>query len=255
MLQALQQRFTAALRDPKLISIIAADIKESKLSLAEQINIYHHNYIARISHTLALIYPVCERIVGPDFFKALIHHYVLKLEPGYSSLDNYGLNFADFVADFPPTQTLPYLPDVIRLEWACHQAYRGAQVERYPWNTLGTLSAEQRSNLVFKLTKNASLLCSQFPIFNIWRVNQPTYLGELTVDFKPCHEYLLVWRNLNDDVVIETLTQAEWLLLCSVKEQLIFAEICECLLKKNINIELLLPACILRGWIDNVSLF
>jgi len=47
-----------------------------------------------------------------------------------AALAEYGDGFADFLAGFAPAQSLPYLADVARLEWAINAAYHAPIASR-----------------------------------------------------------------------------------------------------------------------------
>ena len=70
-----------------------------------------------------------ERIVGADFFQAMARAYALAEPPSSPVLMDYGVSFADFIAGFAPAASLPYLPDVARIERAWREAYHAADAE------------------------------------------------------------------------------------------------------------------------------
>ncbi len=74
-------------------------------------------------------FPAVERIVGEEFFQAMARAYVLAEPPRSPVLMDYGTTFADFIAGFAPAASLPYLPDVARIERAWREAYHAEDAE------------------------------------------------------------------------------------------------------------------------------
>ncbi len=74
-------------------------------------------------------YPVVRRLVGDDFFRGMAGAYVAAEKPRTPALIHYGVNFADFVAHFPPAAEIAFLADVARLENAWIEAYHAADAD------------------------------------------------------------------------------------------------------------------------------
>ena len=78
------------------------------------------------NHRTALsdTYPVCEQLVGPDYFKVLAWNYLLKFPTAEADLNLYGKDFPVFLGewftDFSPYSELLYLKDISALEWAMY---------------------------------------------------------------------------------------------------------------------------------------
>ena len=80
--------------------------------------------------------------------------------------------FPGFLAEFPPADSLPYLPDVARLERARLEALHAAEAA-----TLAPAELRQLGSAVagagFSAHPAARIVESDFPIVDIWRANQP----------------------------------------------------------------------------------
>ena len=70
-----------------------------------------------------------------------------------------------------PAQTLPYLPDVARLEWLRHAAYHAADAEPMQAGALGGAPPEQAGNILLRLHPSAGRLSSDYPVVSIWETN------------------------------------------------------------------------------------
>ena len=67
------------------------------------------------TQTLADTFPVCQTLVGEAFFSGLALAFAQQQLPRSRRLAFYGQGFAEFVRQFPPAQSLPYLADVAQL--------------------------------------------------------------------------------------------------------------------------------------------
>ena len=90
---------------------------------APGVSVYRSNAFGNWAQALAGAYPIARKVVGADFFEGLAREYARAYPSASGDLNEYGAHLAEFVAAFPHTQDLPYLPDVARMEWLAHRAY------------------------------------------------------------------------------------------------------------------------------------
>ncbi|HSW81885.1 MAG TPA: DNA-binding domain-containing protein, partial [Usitatibacter sp.] len=83
--------------------------------------VYRASVAANFSAALAATYPVVRRLVGEAFFAEAARRFVLSHASASGDLTEYGAGFPAFLAAYPHASALEYLPDVARLEWACHE--------------------------------------------------------------------------------------------------------------------------------------
>jgi len=114
-LKLLQEFFSAAMsaRDDRALPLIAGGEAEARKRLA----IYRANIAANATGALAAIYPIVRTLVGAEFFAGLTQAYCAAHPSASGDLNELGAHLADFLPMFAPAQSLPYLPDVARLEW------------------------------------------------------------------------------------------------------------------------------------------
>ncbi len=131
-------------------------------------------------------------------------------------LNVYGDAFARFprrATRRPPT--LPYLPDVARLEWAIDEAHRAADAPRVPGAVLAAL-ATSRAGTPDRGAPRARAVVPDgrvaYPILRIWQVNQPDHDGDDRVSTRRGRGALLVRRDARG-VALELLAAGEraWL--------------------------------------------
>src|SRR5712691_2486272 len=101
---------------------IVADIRGDELDPAARVGIYRNHVFATLGVSLQCTFPVVCRLVDERFFAYAAHEYLREHPPRSRCLVEYGADFADFLADLEPCQSLPYLADVARFEWALNIA-------------------------------------------------------------------------------------------------------------------------------------
>jgi hypothetical protein len=83
----------------------------------------------------------------------------------------YGDGFADFIAQFPPADDLPYLSDVTRLEAARTRAYHAADATPVDAAALRALDPSLLPMLCVQLHPSVQIVRSPYPIVTIWAMN------------------------------------------------------------------------------------
>ena len=134
--------------------------------------IYRRNLLGNLGNALAATYPVVQRLVGDAFFREAARQYILAHPSRSGDLNDYGVSFAAFLAGYPHAATLAYLPDVARLEWACHESYGAVDAAPFDLASLARVSAQDYPRIRFQLHPSVRLLHSEHPIAAIWEANQ-----------------------------------------------------------------------------------
>lgn len=163
-----QRDFAAALVAPDAES--APDGFEGETR--RRFRVYRNNYFHGLSRELRAAYPVVHRLVGDAFFAAMAYRFLAGRPPRARSFALFGDGFADFVADFPPAASLPYLADVTRLERARLEALHAADaapIDPARLCALGDAAAGTR----FRPHPAARLVASEHPIVSLWEANRP----------------------------------------------------------------------------------
>ncbi|HEV2613614.1 MAG TPA: DNA-binding domain-containing protein [Gammaproteobacteria bacterium] len=141
--------------------------------------IYHNNFL--VSHTKALreIYPAVYRLIGQECFENTAAVYIPQHLSESYKLQDYGKLFPDFLQKFLPLQSLPYLSDVARLEWAIHEIF---------YEKDDMLSATRFINSVY-------------PVLSIWELCREEE-SEKTLDLSKGGENILLRRKNREIVFI-----------------------------------------------------
>lgn len=151
---------------------------------------YRGNVFGNWSKALAGAYPIVRKIVGAEFFKGLAREYALAHPSTSGDMNEYGAQLAGFVASFPQTQDLPYLPDVARMEWLAHLAYHAADSRPFDFKALPALPENPR----LRLAPSCTLLVSGWPLARIWETHQDDWRGAIDVDLQAGPDRILIHR-------------------------------------------------------------
>lgn len=183
-LLAFQADFAAALRarerTPAMQRWLAggADVVDRRMA------IYRANMVAAAEKALASAYPVIRQAVGAEFFHGLAREFQRGTPSTSGDLTGFGATFDAFLAAFEHTQSLPWLPDLARLEWAVHQAYGAADAPDWDPAALGAVEPERQAEIHFEWAPGTSVIASAYPIVRIWTIHQPAHGGEFSVDWQ-----------------------------------------------------------------------
>jgi hypothetical protein len=169
-LAEIQTGFAAALIDPDRPApddLVGPDGAPAPRRFA----VYRNNVIVGLTDAIAASFPIVQKIVGEDFFRAMARQFVSDEPPRSPMLIEYGARFPDFVAGFEPAAVLSYLPDVARIERAWTEAYHAAEAVPIDPLALGRIPAEDLAGVVFGIHPSARLVRSTMPALTIWRMN------------------------------------------------------------------------------------
>ncbi|MEN9688945.1 MAG: hypothetical protein RI998_942, partial [Pseudomonadota bacterium] len=87
-------------------------------SVAQRFGVYRNNVLSACVNALADTFPVCQAMVGEDFFHAMALVFAQQHVPRNRRMAFYGEDFAGFIHHFGPAQSVPCLSDLAWLEMA-----------------------------------------------------------------------------------------------------------------------------------------
>jgi hypothetical protein len=177
---------------------------------ADRLNIYRNTFISGVTKALRLSYPAVHRLVGADFFEGAAGLFIAQHPPHAAYLDEYGADFPEFLRNFQPAASLPYLADVARLEWAVNCAIHAADVDPLDLARLSDLPPEDQIRVCFVPHPSIALLHADFPADAIWRgVLSGDDVALAAVDLDAGLAHLLVERRATG-VEVSRLDDATW---------------------------------------------
>lgn len=139
---------------------------------AERFAVYRNNVHRALGEALAAAYPAVARLVGETFFEAMARVFHAQETRRPASLALHGAGFAEFLESFAPVASLPYLPDVARLERAWLESLHAADAA--PVDAAAAAEHLDRAGaLVFAAHPAARVVTSEHPAVTIWSANRP----------------------------------------------------------------------------------
>ncbi len=197
MLVKLQKDFWAALTDSDN-AVLASISDQGNLKPAERIDIYRTNVRSLHVSVLMSVYPVCEKILGSDYFKQIAKKYI-KENPSHSvDLNEYGGNFSSYLQQLiqrrPELEDFQYLADLAQLEWQIQEVYFSADNVKLDMVGFQNACINQAGEMFFSMQASVSILNSEYPIAELWEAHQSD-AAEDEVIVASEHEYLCIYRD------------------------------------------------------------
>ncbi|HEY1719969.1 MAG TPA: DNA-binding domain-containing protein [Magnetospirillaceae bacterium] len=125
-------------------------VDDHEIAPADRMGVYRNTFVGTLVAALRITYPAIERLVGEKFFEGAATRFVRDHVPHAAHLNTYGGDFGDFLAGFAPAASLPYLPDVARLEWAVSSAANAPDALPLDPAALGSLSEADQGRIKFQ---------------------------------------------------------------------------------------------------------
>jgi len=166
--------------------------------------VYRNNVVDSLVQAQADAFPVVQQLVGDPFFAAMARMYVCAHPPRSPVLAEYGDGFADWISDFAPTASLPYLADMARLERARVRAFHAADALALNADALTRHLAAPQALAQARLVLHPSLhaVRSDWAVVSLWAAHQsddPAAIGAVDLDHA---ESALMMRESDDAVVL-----------------------------------------------------
>ncbi len=169
---------------------------------ARRFGVYRNNVIVSLVQALGDGFPVVKQLVGDEFFDAMAGVFVRAHPPTSPVLAYYGEGFADWLASFAPARSLPYLPDMARLEHARVQAFHAADASPLPAEAIARRCADAASLPASRPRLHPSLqvLRAQHDVHSLWAAHQ--HEGEWPAFELEQPSAMLVLRDPSDEVLV-----------------------------------------------------
>lgn len=177
-----QTQFRAALLDPASPPPQGIQNPDG-VQATKRFDVYRNNVAVSLSDALETAFPVVRKLVGDDFYRAMAGVYLRAHPPTSPVMMFYGDQMPDFLAGFAPAQSVPYLPDMARLELALRQSYHAADSTTIAPDALARIAPDDLPNVTFTFAPSVHLIASRYPLHSIWAAN--TYGGDITQTAQP----------------------------------------------------------------------
>jgi hypothetical protein len=154
-------------------------------------------------------------------------HFVTAQPPKNGWLSAYGKGFPDFIASYQPAWNLNYLPDVARIEWARVHAANAPESPGLDLKALVGMDSDVVEELLLNLHGAATLVCSRFPVFDIWQAHQHAGDNELpAIDLLRGTENVLISRLSVLEVGVALLSSGDAAMLATLGANSSFGSAC-----------------------------
>lgn len=134
---------------------------------------YQANAGALAERALAAAFPTLQELLSEDSFAHLARAFWRHAPPAQGDLSTWGEELAAFVAAAPDLADEPYLADVVRLEWAVHQAHAAADAD-LDGDSLALLANSEPDQLWLRPKPGTQILVSAHPVVSIWQAHRQT---------------------------------------------------------------------------------
>ncbi|WP_291845114.1 DNA-binding domain-containing protein [Maricaulis sp.] len=174
---------------------------------AARLAIYQNNVASASIEALRAAFPVVNMLTGDRFFSPMAKAYWQSRPPRARSLTFYGDGFADLVARYEPAQSLPYLADIARLDWAALEAHHAAEAPACCPNTVAAMAPERVPGLAPGLQASVRLLRLDWPVLGVWQ-NHRAHAPHAPTRIAPGRTDVIVYRPQNE-VLARRLSRSE----------------------------------------------
>lgn len=190
-LHKLQQQFMAALYDPAAPGPLDA-IAGHGLTPEARMRIYRRSCVETQAAALRVTYPAVAALVGEAYFEQAARGYRRAYPSRSGNLQAFGDALAAYLGTLPGCRSLPYLPDVARLEWLRQLTILAP--ESAPLDPEALASAIRSAGDALRPVTHPSLhlLASRYPVLTIW--DYALHPGNDELELGEMGESVALWR-------------------------------------------------------------
>lgn len=185
---SLQSAFRRALLDPER-NVPEGVQNPDGHPATKRFNVYRNNVAVSLTEALEAAFPVVRALVGDAFFKAMAGVYLRAHPPSSPLMMFYGETMPEFLAGFVPARSVPYLPDMARLELALRQSYHAADTVPLTPESLSRIAPDDLPRLILSFAPTVRLVSSRYPLCSLWRANttggKPGRMAETALVSRP----------------------------------------------------------------------
>jgi hypothetical protein len=149
--------------------IKAPNMQEQEVRL----NVYRNNIAVSLVDALCDIFPITETLVGEEFFRAMARIYLLDNPPSSPIISEYGVGFSDFIRNFDPAKSIPFLADVAALEQTMLTLTHSEEYGTLDHEAVSSAfaSVEDPGKLQLNIPPTTQILASPFAIGSLYQAH------------------------------------------------------------------------------------
>jgi hypothetical protein len=171
-IKVLQDDFIAGIFGGNKSPATSHVIGDDTLTAEQRFGIYKGSVHGILTQALGTMFPVCEALVGEEFFSKMCDLFVNEYPPKSSYFAEYGSDLPHFLSTFEHVKDIPYISDIARLEWARQTVWHAQDNQDVDFSSLATLDEDQQSKVIFQLSKKMRLIQSDYRIDELWFAHQ-----------------------------------------------------------------------------------
>jgi hypothetical protein len=213
-LRELQRRFAAAVFADDY-GPVSADVRACGIDGRARLGIYRAQLHGAFARTLALEFPVIERLVGGEYFQQLAREFQAAHPSRSGNLHYIGAAFATFLRERFGGGAYDYFSDVAELEWAIEECSSAPEAPAFDVRALSSVDPAHYADLQFEFHPACRLVSSRYPLLDIWRANQRDCTAEKIIDLRSGATRVLVQRSARA-IVFHALSAPEFALFDSM---------------------------------------
>jgi hypothetical protein len=149
-------------------------VHENGIPAEHRLQIYRNNNRLGTLAALQATYPVVERLGGADWFHQSALRYMRACPSRSGDLQGRGARYPEFLRADLAAAEYAYFADVAALEWAYQSALTAAERPPVDIEVLRGVAPDDYERLLFVPRPAVGVVESPYPIFAIWRSNQPS---------------------------------------------------------------------------------
>ncbi len=138
--------------------------------LEERLAIYQNNTFQSLSEVIKDLYPTIELTIGGELLGACARSFIERNPPSSPVMQEYALDFPQFLLTFPPVQSTPYLCDLAKIDLLQHQSYHAKDEDSLPAEAFTAIDITTLASSRIKPISSAFLLSSPYAVFNMWQL-------------------------------------------------------------------------------------
>ncbi len=227
-LAELQRVFSEAMQGGDSNRLLQALDDTATVDSLRGVSAYQNNIKGALLSAMAAAYPVCQTLLGDDFFQHFVGFYLQRRPLKDSDLNLVGEGFDDYLRAYCQQHThlehYVYIADVAKLERLLQLAYYAPPCRSFNASALAALSESAYGLIQYKLAPSIGLLQSEYDVAAIWQAHQHPEVPAMQLAQGEFY-FLVQRRELTTD--IKPMTQAEYLFLADIKRSVYFERLCE----------------------------
>ena len=196
-------------------------IKPTHSNEEETITIYKDTVNAQLINTLKIVFPICESMLGTEFFSAMAHQYLKQYPSKSSNLNEYGKYMPIFMKNFKPLEDYPYFTYLASMEYYYDEINRFA-FSKIEEKDLSYFDENEYNSLIFKPLDSLKIFSSPYKVAEIWKMHKDNDIRE--IDIYGEVTYYIIYKAYNETIV-KTINSFEYDFLNSSKKGLSLEEI------------------------------